>query len=65
MKGEGKEKVVVLVNLSDKHQTITLDYGLTLRLNDLKPVMGYAENNFSKGGRTVMLEPYGVQLWRF
>ncbi len=65
VKGEGKEKVVVLVNLSDKHQTITLDYGLTLRLNDLKPVMGYAENNFSKGGRTVMLEPYGVQLWRF
>ena len=64
LRGNEKEKIVVLVNLSDKPQSITLDPKVTLRLSNLKQVMGTAENNFRKGGRSVMLEPYAVQVWK-
>ncbi len=64
LRTEGNERVIVVINLSDKRQSITFDYGLTLKLDNLKPLMGNAQTNFKKGGRNVILEPYAVQVWR-
>jgi hypothetical protein len=59
----GTDKAFVMINLSGKEQEVTItDY--SVNLDALLLVMGSANYNFKKAGRTVVLPPYWVQVWR-
>lgn len=58
------ERVFVLINLTGAEQELTVtDYNLSL--DDMQLLMGTANHNFVRGGRTVVVPRYWVQVWRF
>ncbi|WP_297332904.1 alpha-glucosidase C-terminal domain-containing protein [Flavobacterium sp.] len=59
----GTDKAFVMINLSGEQQEVTMtDYNF--KLDALLLVMGSANYNFKTAGRTVVLPPYQVQVWR-
>ncbi|AXG72806.1 DUF3459 domain-containing protein [Flavobacterium arcticum] len=59
----GNQKVLVMINLSGSQQVVSIADD-SLPLNKLQLIMGSANYNFPKGGRTLILPPYWVQVWR-
>ncbi|MBF01436.1 MAG: hypothetical protein CMP77_15860 [Flavobacterium sp.] len=59
----GTDKAFVMINLSGEQQEVTIT-GNDVNLDFLLLTMGSANYNFKKSGRTVVLPPYWVQVWR-
>ncbi len=59
-----KEKSLVMINLSGEQQFTRIDDASTISVNNLQLVLGTPNSAFARGGRTVTLSPYGVQVWR-
>lgn len=57
------DKVLVVINLSDTEQPVTITDN-SLHLNKLQLLMGSANYNFRRGGRTIIVPPYWVQVWK-
>ncbi len=62
-KSGGNQKILIAINLSGSQQVVSIADD-SLRLNKLQLIMGSANYNFPKGGRTVVLPPYWVQVWK-
>lgn len=61
---EGTDKILVVVNLSEERREAYIDPTMTLNFENLKLLIGSPESNFQRGGRTTVLKPYGVQVWK-
>lgn len=61
---EGTDKILVVVNLSEEMREAYIDPTMTLNLENLKLLIGSPESNLQRGGRTTVLKPYGVQVWK-
>lgn len=59
----GKQKILVMINLSGEEESVMLNDGNVLRVNNLKQVFGSA-GGFPKGGRSIKVGPYGIEVWR-
>ena len=59
-----KETILVMVNLSGSQQFITVTDG-SVKVNKLQLISGQPDASFPKGGRSINLVPYGIQVWRF
>lgn len=64
LKEGDRRPVLVMINLSDKEEPVTIDDAYNINLNSLKVLMGDENIKFKKGGRTLLLPPYSVQVWR-
>ena len=58
-----KGKVLVMINLSGTDETVTIDDSYAINLSVLKLLSG-SDIKFPRGGRTITLPPYAVQVWR-
>ncbi|WP_159800625.1 alpha-amylase family glycosyl hydrolase [Flavobacterium sp. MK4S-17] len=56
------EKVLVFVNLSGEEQALSIQE--TINVNNPKVLIGSEAGRVSKGGRTLIMPPYDVQVWR-
>jgi glycosidase len=59
-----KDKILVVINLSGEQQDATLDYENAFKIDGFRLILGTADSNFKKGGRTLILKPYAIQAWR-
>jgi alpha-amylase len=59
------EKILVMINLSGYNQITTVEDNYELKLDRIKLISGTPNAAFPKGGRTLSLSPYNVQVWRF
>jgi len=57
-------EVLVVINLSDKPQVAMLENTGEVKVDKLKLLMGDPKVVFPRGGRTLSLPPYTVQVWR-
>ncbi|KAF2519494.1 hypothetical protein E0W68_03865 [Flavobacterium salilacus subsp. salilacus] len=59
----GGQKIFVMINLSGSQQVVSIT-DTTLPLQKLQSIMGSANYKFPKGGYTLVLPPYWVQVWK-
>lgn len=59
-----KGKVLVIINLSGEKQMAPLENDGILKLDKLKLLLGSPDVKFKRGGRTINLLPYSVQVWK-
>ncbi|MFP9100647.1 alpha-amylase family glycosyl hydrolase [Flavobacterium sp. RHBU_24] len=64
IKRANRRPVLVMVNLGDKEETVTVEDGNALHLTAVKLLAGYDNVKFPKGGKTLVLPPYAIQVWR-
>jgi alpha-amylase len=60
-----EEKLLIVINLSGDIQEVIIDPYKDYSLNRLKLEIGTPNISFPKGGRTLTLSPYAIQVWRF
>lgn len=63
VKTAGEDDILVMINLSAQRQIASLDDD-TLALDVLRLLSGTPNVSFPKGGRTLTLTPYAVQVWQ-
>lgn len=59
-----REKSLVMINLSGEEQFTRIDDASTISVTNLQLVQGTPNSAFARGGRTIKLSPYGIQVWR-
>lgn len=61
----GEKKVLVMINLSGKEEFVRLGDEVTIRLDSMKLIFGSPNSNFSRGARSLTMQPYAVQVWTY
>jgi alpha-amylase len=64
VRNDGKSKVFVMINLSDKEQQVRIDDASTVVVEGMQLLVGTPNVAFGKGSRNVQLTPYCVQVWK-
>ncbi|MHA3786576.1 alpha-amylase family glycosyl hydrolase [Flavobacterium hauense] len=64
VRDDGKNKVLVMINLSGKEEFTRIDDASILRLDDMKLIFGSPNVDFGGGARGITLSPYCVQVWK-
>jgi len=63
-KTEGNETVLVMINLSAENKFVILDRDKDLKISRLKLISGTPNIVFPKGGSSIEMTPYSVQVWK-
>ena len=59
----GNQKILIMINLSDSQQVVTIT-DTTLSLQKLQVIIGSDNYKFHRGGSTLVLPPYWIQVWK-
>lgn len=59
-----RKAILVMINLGPKEESVTVEDGNVINLNAMKLLIGDPNIKFLRGGRTVKLPAYGIQVWR-
>ena len=63
LRQQGNQKVLIIINLSESKEPVTL-LDNSFPVQKLQLLYGSANYTFPRGGRTIVLPPYWVQVWR-
>jgi glycosidase len=59
-----KGTVLVVINLSATQEQVMLENDGKLRVDQVKLLLGAADVKFARGGRSLALPPYAIQVWK-